>query len=223
MHYLGLAISGEGPTDHRFLGPVLRRATESLCLAQARSPIDIGPVLEFPDFSHGREPGAYLDRIVSTARDAVGAFSLIFVHRDGANDPDGIRAMAIAPIVARLVRDAGITQERIVAVVPVRETEAWALADGDALRKVFGTRLSDTELGLAHHGRDIEGINDPKHALEDAYRKVIGTRRPLRPGVAAYFEALGEAVSIRALQRLDAFRRMERDLRTALTNLGVFR
>jgi hypothetical protein len=36
MRYLGLAIFAEGPTDYRFLPPVLRRATEDLCLRLAR-------------------------------------------------------------------------------------------------------------------------------------------------------------------------------------------
>jgi hypothetical protein len=45
MRYLGLALFAEGPTDYRFLPPVLRRATEDLCLRLARSTIEVQEVL----------------------------------------------------------------------------------------------------------------------------------------------------------------------------------
>ncbi len=44
MRYLGLALFAEGPTDYRFLPPVLRRTTEELCL-NARTTVEIGDVL----------------------------------------------------------------------------------------------------------------------------------------------------------------------------------
>jgi len=45
MRYLGLALFAEGSTDYRFLPPVLRRATEDLCLRDARSTVEVGEVL----------------------------------------------------------------------------------------------------------------------------------------------------------------------------------
>ena len=39
--------------------------------------------------------------------------------------------------------------------------EAWALADGEALRSAFGTVLDDRELGVPAKARDVETILDP--------------------------------------------------------------
>jgi hypothetical protein len=43
IHYLGLALVAEEPTDYRFVLPILRHATEELCL-NARSIVKIGDV-----------------------------------------------------------------------------------------------------------------------------------------------------------------------------------
>lgn len=37
MAYLGLALFAEGPTDHRFLKPLLRRLCENVCLNHAKT------------------------------------------------------------------------------------------------------------------------------------------------------------------------------------------
>ncbi|WP_158516729.1 hypothetical protein [Scytonema hofmannii] len=47
-------------------------------------------------------------------------------------------------------------------VVPIREMEAWALVDGDALRGAFGTVLDDSALGISTRLREVEGIFEPK-------------------------------------------------------------
>ena len=46
MRYLGLALFAEGPTDHRFLRPVLRRLCEQLCAQHGRQPVEVGDVAE---------------------------------------------------------------------------------------------------------------------------------------------------------------------------------
>ena len=45
MRYLGLALFAEGPTDYQFFPPVLRRATEELCLRDARFSVEVSEVL----------------------------------------------------------------------------------------------------------------------------------------------------------------------------------
>jgi len=44
VSYLGLALVAEGPTDYRFLSPVLYRLTEDLCLSFGITTIEVGPV-----------------------------------------------------------------------------------------------------------------------------------------------------------------------------------
>jgi hypothetical protein len=80
MRYLGLALFAEGPTDYRFLPPVLRRATEDLCLRLARSTIEVQEVLAL------YAPNDYRDadlatQILEAVREANGAFNILFVHK----------------------------------------------------------------------------------------------------------------------------------------------
>jgi len=41
MHYLELALFAEGPTDHRFLSPILRRVTEDICCQDAKQSVEV--------------------------------------------------------------------------------------------------------------------------------------------------------------------------------------
>lgn len=86
MRYLGLALFAEGATDYRFLPPVLQRATENLCLLGARSTVEVGEVLGLyaPDEAQNADLAT---QVLAAAREARGAFNILFIHTDGAGDP----------------------------------------------------------------------------------------------------------------------------------------
>lgn len=142
MRYLGLALFAEGPTDYRFLPPVLRRATEDLCLRGARSEVEVGEVVGLYAPDEYRD-ASIATQILEAAREALGAFSILFIHTDGAGDLVAAHQQRVQPAAQRIA-ELGRQQERTVGVVPVREMEAWTLADGDALRGAFGTVLVDS-------------------------------------------------------------------------------
>jgi hypothetical protein len=222
MHYLGLALVAEGPTDYRFLPPVLRQAAEDACRIHCRHAVEIGDVTPLPRQASFRD----VDRstqITEAVRKANGAFHILFLHTDGAGDSSAARRERVAPIAARLdeIRDS-LGRLSSVAVIPVRETEAWALADGDALRGAFGTRLSDDDLGLPSNPRDVERIRDPKRTLEEAYARVTGKKRRSR-GASAFLETIWERVKIERLKLIPAYAEFERELITALRTLGYIR
>jgi hypothetical protein len=218
MRYLGLALFAEGPTDYRFLPPVLRRATEDLCLRLARSTIEVGEVLAL------YAPNDYRDaelatQILEAAREANGAFNILFVHTDGASDSVGAYKQRVKPAAQRIAVELG-GQQRTVGVVPVREMEAWTLADGDALRGAFGTVLDNTGLGIPTKAREVEGLFDPKQILEQAYTKVIGGKRRGRRKAADFFDAIGERVRLERLREVPAYHSFEEELHLALVELG---
>ncbi len=219
MSYLGLALFAEGSTDYRFLPPVLQRATEDLCLRGARFTVEVGEVVKL------YAPNDYRDadlatQIMEAAREARGAFSVLFIHTDGASDPAAAYEQRVKPAAERIAAELGRQQERTVGVVPVREMEAWTLADGDALRGAFGTVLDDLALGIPTKAREVEGILDPKQALEQVYEKVVGSRRRRRGKVAEFFDTLGERVRLERLREVPAYQRFEEDLHMALVELG---
>lgn len=222
MRYLGLALYAEGPTDYRFLSPLLSRLCEDVCLHRSDQQVDLGPMLELDD-PRGMKQSPRGERIARAAQNAAGSWNVLFVHGDGDGDPAAAVRERIAPALA-LVRDAGLPRTEGIAVVPVRETEAWTLVDGDALRDVFGASLDDAALGLPATGPAVESVPDPKEALRSAFAATRpgGRRARAGTGVSTLLNALGERVSLPRLRAVPSFRAVENDLIAALGRLRIF-
>lgn len=215
MRWLGTALYAEGPTDVRFLQPLLQRACAQICLTGCNVPVEVSDVLDLQPRPGTRgQPRA--QRIAAAAREARDAWSILFIHADADSGQERAIQERIEPARALLHAEWGA---RSVAVVPVRMTEAWVLADFQALRGAFGTTKNEHELGLVDalaHGPDR--LNDPKATLEAAFRASRGGRRAR--SVAPYFGLIGETASFDELRKLDAYRRMEGELRLTLQTLG---
>ncbi|KIG18431.1 hypothetical protein DB30_00716 [Enhygromyxa salina] len=90
-------------------------------------------------------------------------FDLLFIHRDA--DQAGLEARR-AEIDEALASCPG--SPGCVRVIPVRETEAWLLADPRPLRDVVGNPGRSNDLGLPRKPAQIEACSDPKQALRDS-------------------------------------------------------
>ncbi len=200
----------EGTSDWPFLEPVCRRLLEHL-LQHAERPVEI----QRPLLALGKG-----DREVAVqanlARDLCGEFNIAFLHTDGTGDPERAYRDRIAPVAEALPPE---IDALIVGVVPVHETEAWMLCDGDALRGAIGTRLDDQRLGVPRTAGEIESLADPKAVLDAICSNAIGRRRARRR-IKPPRELLGERVPLDSLRRLRAFQTFEANLRQALIELG---
>lgn len=183
--------------------------------------VDISAVLALDDKPDMRN-ALRAERIADAARQAVGSWNVLFVHSDGKGDPESAVRERIAPALARL-RDAGMPHAEGVAVVPVRETEAWLLTDGDVLRSVFGVSLDDEALGLPSSATTVVSISDPKLRLALAFVATRPSGKRARAGPAASFNALGEQVSLERLRAVPSFRALEVELIGALERLHILR
>jgi hypothetical protein len=217
MQYLGLALYAEGKRDYHLLGPLLLRLCEDVCL-DAHHVVDIGGVIGL-DHPAEVDDRPRCERIARAATAAHPSWQVLFVHADADGDADSAIEERVMPGLA-LVRNAGLARAEGVPVVPVRMTDAWALADGDAIRSVLGTNLDDQRLGLPQR-RALERVLDPKSALEATYLAVFGRRARNRVGAEGLLSALGEQTSLESLRELPSFQRVERDLRTALQQLQI--
>lgn len=220
MHYLRLALVAEGPSDHRFLPVILRRLAVDLCAHHGQRSIEtVDEVLEISALPGTDDPASRLAQAVLAAADS---FDVLFLHRDGGGDPAAARTPHIFSMVERI--RSGLGENRWAAVVPVREMEAWALVDGEALRRAFGTSLDEDALGVPPRPYQVEEILDPKQVLDQAYRAVTGPRRRGRKYRAVNFlNVIGERVRLDLLRQVPAFQELERDLNQVLENLGYFR
>lgn len=220
MRYLGLALYAEGSTDYHFLRPLLQRLCEDLCACEATGPVDVSEVLALNHPVEAQDEPRE-QRILAAAKLAQDAWRILFVHADGANDPERARDEQVEPSL-ELLRDAFTDKGVGVAVVPIRETEAWTIVDGDAIRSAFGTNLSDGQLGLPAR-RTVEAVADPKAVLLAAFHATNPSGRRRKQGISPYLNTLGEAVSLDQLRELIAFNRLVVELRAALQQLQILR
>lgn len=219
MRYLGLALYAEGPTDYYFLRPLLQRICEDICARESPHQVEFSEVLEL-DHPAMLTGAPREQRIVSAARLAKGAWRILFVHTDGSSDPAGAREQLAQPALDLLQHELG--EEGVgVAVIPIRETEAWAIHDGEALRQVLGATLSNAELGLPASAAAVEAVLDPKETLTAAFLATCPTGRRKKQGVSPMLNALGEQVSLQNLRQLSGFRALETELRQALHKLLI--
>ena len=170
------------------------------------------------DDTHAMRAAPRGERIAQAAQEAAGAWNLLFVHADADGDAERALRERVAPGLGQ-VRDAARPRAEGVAVVPVQETEAWVLADGDALRAVFGSTLTDNALGLPAQVAALEQLAEPKLALHAAFLATRPTGRRARAGATPLFNALGEQVALDRLRALRSFRTLELDLHVALQRL----
>lgn len=223
MRHLDLALFAEGPTDHRFLRPLLLRLTRDICLRECPEHVDVDEVREL----HSPVPAraaSRAERIFTAARDATEAWDILFIHADGAGNPGRARGEQIEPARARIADEIGGARESV-AVVPVRETEAWTLCDPDALRAAFRTTLSNEALGLAARPGAVESVGDPKAALRAIGARVAGPRARSKQAARSphFLQQIGRVIKLERLRAVPAFQQLEADLREALVRLRVVR
>ncbi len=212
-----MALHAEGPTDHLFLEPLIRRTLiASVRRIRPNSVIEIAPFVPL-------RPGPRDNQaIVSAAEHALDGIHLLFVHTDGGGRPAQAREQRIAPVFMTLRTGVPVNRLGCVGIVPVHETEAWPLVDGACIRQVFGTRRSDAELGLPANPRQVEREPDPKARLRNVWQRALGGRRSRRrAGYAPYLAGLGEGVDLARLRRVSAYRQFEEDLEAALRDLAA--
>ncbi|UIX32918.1 DUF4276 family protein [Streptomyces sp. GQFP] len=191
--YLSIALLTEGLSDQWFYVPLIDRQVEAL-----ESESEVGF-----DFV-GTTPGSCFtvaprERVVQEVELLLEHMDIVIVHHDH-NERGKVEAL-------RAGLSAPQSAERVIGIVPVRETEAWMLADPAALPDGPATALRD----LIGSPREVEKVADPKKALG----QVFGPRH--RPEYD--FDRLGQRVSLTELQQIPAYGRWVGDLREALERM----
>jgi len=122
-----MTLISEGVSDDDFLVPVLQRSAEEFCPADAQ--------VDEPLAVRAAAGPAVLERTTAALSARSGAFRIVVVHHDGANDPEEGYRRWVSRVGEAWRAEGG--REPVIGVVPVRETEAWALADEEVLRRIF--------------------------------------------------------------------------------------
>jgi len=208
MWYLATALIAEGPSDDLFLPPLLTRALDHICLTEFADTVEVADVRVLRSVNRPHT----VPEAVKLVSENAASFNLIIFHRDQGTGANRVEDEWLGP----LRQQWGDRPERLIGIVPVRETEAWMLADGEALRRVLGLRWPDDRLGVPAQPKGVERIVDPKQVLARQEREV---RRP----IDSYYERLGGLVSLAVLVSVPAFARWRQEAVTALADIGLRR
>ena len=202
MTYLCAGLYAEGPTDYAFLLPLLDQLLPLIAIEVLPEIPIIGPSVGIDaDF---RGPAHRDARIAAAIRAHWDQCTLFVIHADGGGDPDRALREQVEPGI-----DSARTEYpdlAAAACVPVREIEAWLLADSGPFQKLLP---SSDALALPDQ---LEGLIDPKKALREMLTASGGAA--LR-GLEIY-DFFGVNVNPAELRRLPAFRRFEEDLAAAM-------
>lgn len=202
MSVVHSVLIADGTSD-RMLIPILQRLLAELA-----------PDTAFSDVTFADVRGGSLTERVSQALVKYPC-SLLFVHRDAERQDPEIRYLEIDSCLPMLQAD-----QVIVAIVPVKMTEAWLITDEIAVRKSVGNRSGTTDLGLPELKR-IEQC-EAKSVLDAALTKAVDLdkRRRGRFRPEEYRTRVAELLtSLDPLRSLPSFRRLEEQLVKVLPSI----
>jgi hypothetical protein len=223
MMTLVLALYAEGHVDERFLPVVIQRTVEQILQQRGQTVVD---VMEPITVNHtiDRQFATRAERILEAARRSAGYHALV-VHAD-ADYPTSERALTerFWPGLER-VSQARLNRQTVcdhlLPIVPVQMTEAWMLADPEALRVVVGTAAQGQELGLPAHAHEVESDPYPKRTLEQAVHNALASRPKRRQRIVlnTIYEPLARQISLERLEEVPAYRRFVADMTDVLIAL----
>lgn len=192
MRYLTCSLLAEGDSDLAFLGALIPRQLDAIGRRSGG--------FAFEQLAHSDCRTVHQrDRVRAVVAEDLDSFDLVFAHNDHneRGKLDHMREHLVIPANSRLIN-----------LVPVREAEAWVLADHAALLTLGGgvdiTAVPATPAG-------VERIPDPKAVLN----QVLGRRAD-----DDVFEFLGLNISLDRLSQVPAYQQFLHDLTTALKELN---
>jgi hypothetical protein len=218
MKALVLALYAEGPTDTRFLPPIIQRTAERIIAQYGQDIIDVlEPVIVAKQQAKRRE-----ECILGAAREACGYHALI-VHSDADHRlPDLARSQRIQPGFDRVSQSNEKICKHLIPIIPVQMIEAWMLADHTALRETIGTDISPEKLGLPSRPALVELDANPKQTLKDVIQRSLSgcPNRRRRIDFNTRQETLGRRINLDTLNAVPSYRDFVLDLKKTLAEIN---
>lgn len=221
-----IGIFAEGPTDNRFLPPVVERTFEKVGL-DCRQQINIHnpEVINIQRSSLVENPRSisFIDKVHQAALEAERrGITVLCVHADAdaADDRDAFE-FRIRPAFERVQQSTEQICKFPVAIVPVQMTESWMLADKELFKDELNTTKTDFELGIH---RPPESMADPKAVIEAAIRiatENMGRRqRRYQIHISDLYQPVGQKVSLEKLSQLPSFQKFKNAVQEVFQQLN---
>lgn len=215
MIYLSWALHCEGESDFAYFDIMLPNVLKSIVLRDGRQAVTLPEGTTIRLGRHDRSVGAVAQELC----DAREAFHIAFIHGDmgGRELSKSVdeRTRAYCNSAAEIC---DFPEARCVLLQPRHETEAWVLADKQAVLKALGLSREIRGLGLPDDGRAAEALTDPKAVLANAESAVRG-RNKKRDSRSQLYSRIARHQDINRLRDCFSFRAFEGDMRRALEDI----
>jgi hypothetical protein len=215
-HILRVGLVVDGPTDQRFLPPVVQRTYEALVF-DCPGQIEVFDVETIEPTGDG-----FVAQVLDAAKQAyTKGFDVLVVHTDAeASTDQAAFDHKFTPAREALAAATENLCRIMVPLVTVRMVEAWMLADVDLLREEIGTHKSREALDLT---RPPEAYADPKHQIEAAIRLAHAQRRRRQRdqvSIAELYQPIGQQIDLVRLRPLPSYVAFEQAARQSLVERG---
>ncbi|HZO71055.1 MAG TPA: DUF4276 family protein [Ktedonobacteraceae bacterium] len=218
MATLVLALYAEGPSDNRFLPPIIQRTAERLIVLYGQRTVDVLEPVIVP-----RQKGLSCDTgILNAARHACGYHALI-VHADADDETSySAKTHRIRPGFKLVLDSNEQVCKDLVPIIPVQTIEAWMLADYKALQETIGTDMSPQNLGLPARPALVEADANPKRTLQEVINRAIAARsqRRRRFDFNTRQEALARRINLDTLALVPSYKEFVDEFKRILTILN---
>lgn len=212
----------EGATDNRFLSSVVERTLEDIafdCTGDIETKVEIITI--------NKTNLNFNEQVLEASRIALDKFGilLIFVHTDSDNFNDEIIFQSkILPAQELLsAQDESVFCKNMVAIVPIKMTESWMIADKELLKSEIGIDKTDAELGI--HSNP-ESIANPKTLIEQIIRisKEDITKRKRNKGlnISDLYQIIGQKIELSELEKLSSYAKFKEALIHKLKELNFY-
>lgn len=192
MKQIIFGVYAEGPTDYRFFLTLIERYLIHFCYAN-RVDIDILPAIPIRDKEEF--PSDFIGKLKRIEQDNVESSGLpyVFVHNDAdARSLDQVLEHKWRPWLSECANE-----KNWLAIIPIRMTESWMLADVEALESTFIISIESIR-GIIGNGNP-ENISDPKEKLAEILRRGKQKR------TTNFEENLAKRIRLDLLEQLPSF------------------
>jgi hypothetical protein len=208
-YYITLGLFVEGNADARFLPPLIQRVAQEIFLENNKV-VEIADILEQhvkkkTDYKHlSSEP----EKIITVAQGFRG-YNVLILHFDAdGSSIDKAMQDHFKPandLFQQNRLQGNLLCDYLVPVIPIRNIEAWMLADSETLITVFDTELTKKELGLTHKARQVEAFTDAKERF-DKVLNMVNAKRRKKLTIEEIQPEIARKIDLRVLANVPSFK-----------------
>jgi hypothetical protein len=173
MSSLSLALYCEGNTDRDFLPTIIQRTAQDILNKRARRYVEVLAVDVVAGISKQKDG----QDILEAAMQMYGYHAMV-IHKDAdSRTYKATREQCFEPGYLLAKHNRHMACEHLIPIIPVREVEAWMLADHEVLRKVLELQERLQNLGLPKRAALVEADPDPKITFNNVVARASKDRR----------------------------------------------